>query len=143
MQLKADPTAKDKFGNTPFNDAVRAKHDDVVAIMKVIDQMHPAIFCIRQSFVELHPFIWDCLDFSSECVCCCAMMQKFDPDISFKLPGNELGVQMCQVTIWRAFFTFSRLSWQDVLLFQAAYSGKLEDIKRLVKNGGKTSYFIM
>jgi hypothetical protein len=45
MQLKADPTAKDKFGNTPFNDAVRAKHDDVVAIMKVIDQMHPAIFC--------------------------------------------------------------------------------------------------
>jgi hypothetical protein len=45
MHLKADPTAKDKFGNTPFNDAVRAKHDDVVAIIKVIDQTHPAIFC--------------------------------------------------------------------------------------------------
>ena len=45
MHLKADPTSKDKFGNTPFNDAVRAKHDDVVAIIKVIDQTHPAIFC--------------------------------------------------------------------------------------------------
>ena len=103
MHLKADPTAKDKFGNTPFNDAVRAKHDDVVAIIKVIDQTHPSIF------VEFHTFIGDCSD-SSEFVCYCAMMQKFDPDISFKLPGNELGVQMCQVTIWRAFFTFSRLS---------------------------------
>jgi hypothetical protein len=59
----------------------------------------------KQSFVELHSFIWDYLDFS-ECVCYCAMMQRFDPDISFKLPGNELGVQMCQVTNLRAFFIF-------------------------------------
>ena len=48
MNLKADPTAKDKFGNTPLNDVVRSKHDEVVAVI-----------------------------------------EKFDPEISFKLAGNE------------------------------------------------------
>jgi ankyrin repeat protein len=37
MNLKADPTAKDKFGNTPFNDAVRSKHDEFVAVIKRFD----------------------------------------------------------------------------------------------------------
>jgi len=72
MNLKADPTAKDKFGNTPFNDAVRSKHDAVITVIK-----------------------------------------KFDPEISFKLAGNELGVMMCQ----------------------AAFSGRLDEMKRLVNNG--------
>ena len=48
MNLASDPTAKDKFDNTPFNDAVRSKHDEVVSVIK-----------------------------------------KFDPEISFKLAGNE------------------------------------------------------
>lgn len=34
---KADPSAKDKFGNSPFNDAVRSKQDRVVALMKALD----------------------------------------------------------------------------------------------------------
>jgi hypothetical protein len=72
LEKKADPSAKDHFGNTPFNDAVRSKHDAVAAIVK-----------------------------------------KFDPNISFKLPGNEAGVLMCQ----------------------ASFEGKLDDIKRLVANG--------
>jgi ankyrin repeat protein len=72
MNLKADPTAKDKFGNTPFNDAVRSKHDAVITVIK-----------------------------------------KFDPEISFKLAGNELGVMLCQ----------------------AAFSGRLDEMKRLVNNG--------
>ena len=72
LSLKADPTAKDKFGNTPFNDAVRSKHDNIVSIMK-----------------------------------------KEDPNIAFKLGGNETGVLMCQ----------------------AAFHGKIDDIKRLVGNG--------
>jgi ankyrin repeat protein len=72
MNLKADPTVKDKFGNTPFNDAVRSKHDAVVAVIK-----------------------------------------KFDSEILFKLAGNELGVMMCQ----------------------AAFSGRLDEMKRLVNNG--------
>ena len=59
MQLKADPTAKDKFGNTPFNDAVRAKHDDVVGIIKVIDQ---TVFCWTP-FLHLRLFrlLWMCM----------------------------------------------------------------------------------
>lgn len=72
LSLKADPTAKDKFGNTPFNDCVRSKHDTIVSIMR-----------------------------------------KEDPNITFKLGGNETGVLMCQ----------------------AAHHGKIDDIKRLVVNG--------
>ena len=59
-------------GNTPFNDAVRSKHDNVVSVFK-----------------------------------------KNDPNLTFKLAGNELGVLMCQ----------------------AANEGRLDDIKRLVVNG--------
>ena len=59
-------------GNTPFNDAVRSKHDGVVSIFK-----------------------------------------KHDPNLTFKLAGNESGVLMCQ----------------------AAYDGRLVDIQRLVVNG--------
>ena len=72
INLKVDPTAKDKFGNTSFNDTVGSKHDEVVAVIK-----------------------------------------KFDPEISFKLAGNELGVIICQ----------------------AAFSGRLDEMKRLVING--------
>ena len=72
LEQKADPTVKDKFGNTPFNDCVRSKHDKVVSIIK-----------------------------------------EYDPNISFKLGENEMGVLMCQ----------------------AAFDGRLEDIKRLVING--------
>jgi ankyrin repeat protein len=72
LSLKADPTAKDKLGNTPFNDCVRSKHDNVVSLMR-----------------------------------------KDDPNISFKLGGNETGVLMCQ----------------------AAFHNNIEDIKRLVVNG--------
>jgi len=72
FDMKADAAAKDKFGNSPFNDAVRSKHDAVALIMK-----------------------------------------KKDPNISFKLPGNETGVLMCQ----------------------ASFEGRLEDIKRYVAAG--------
>jgi ankyrin repeat protein len=72
LEQKADPTVKDKFGNTPFNDCVRSKHDKVVSIIK-----------------------------------------DYDPNITFKLAENEMGVLMCQ----------------------AAFDGRLEDIQRLVING--------
>jgi ankyrin repeat protein len=72
LEQKADPTAKDKLGNTPFNDCVRSKHDKVVAIIK-----------------------------------------QFDPNVTFKLSENETGVLMCQ----------------------AAFDGRLEEIKRLIVNG--------
>ena len=42
-----------------------------------------------------------------------AMMRRLDPNIAFKLGGNELGVLMCQ----------------------AAFDARLDDIKRLVNNG--------
>ena len=38
LELKADPTAKDKMGNSPFNDAVRSKHDTVAAVIKKVDR---------------------------------------------------------------------------------------------------------
>jgi len=41
------------------------------------------------------------------------VIRKYDPNISFKLGANELGVLMCQ----------------------AAYSNNLEDLKRLTTNG--------
>ena len=72
MELRADPTAKDKMGNSAFNDAVRSKHDAVVRVMKAHDR-----------------------------------------NVSFKLAGNEVGVLLCQ----------------------AAFNSKIEDIKRLVDNG--------
>ena len=72
MELRADPTAKDKMGNSAFNDAVRSKHDAVVRVMKA-----------------------------------------HDGNVSFKLAGNEIGVLLCQ----------------------AAFNSKIEDIKRLVDNG--------
>ena len=72
MELRADPTAKDKMGNSAFNDAVRSKHDAVVRVMKA-----------------------------------------HDGNVSFKLAGNETGVLLCQ----------------------AAFNSKIEDIKRLVDNG--------
>ena len=72
MELRADPTAKDKMGNSAFNDAVRSKHDAVVRVMKANDG-----------------------------------------NVSFKLAGNEIGVLLCQ----------------------AAFNSKIEDIKRLVDNG--------
>jgi len=72
LVAKADPTVKDKQHNTPFNDAVRAKHDNVVKIIR-----------------------------------------KHDPNIQFKLGGNDLGVLMCQ----------------------AAFDGRLEDLKRYVNTG--------
>ena len=37
MNLASDPTVKDKFDNTPFNDAVRSKHDEVVSVIKKFD----------------------------------------------------------------------------------------------------------
>ena len=40
-------------------------------------------------------------------------MRRMDPNIAFKLGGNELGVLMCQ----------------------AAFEGRLQDMKRLVDNG--------
>ena len=40
-------------------------------------------------------------------------MRRLDPNIAFKLGGNELGVLMCQ----------------------AAFHGRLDDMKRLVNNG--------
>ena len=40
-------------------------------------------------------------------------MRRMDPNIAFKLGGNELGVLMCQ----------------------AAFHGRLDDMKRLVNNG--------
>jgi len=71
LQLNADPSAKDKFGNTPLNDAVRSKHDATAAFLK-----------------------------------------KSDANLAYVLPGNELGVLMCQ----------------------AAFDGKLDDIQRLIQN---------
>ena len=41
------------------------------------------------------------------------LMRRMDPNIAFKLGGNELGVLMCQ----------------------AAFDGRLQDMKRLVDNG--------
>ena len=72
LELRADATAKDKMGNSAFNDAVRSKHDAVVRVMKAHDR-----------------------------------------NVSFKLAGNEVGVLLCQ----------------------AAFNSKIEDIKRLVDNG--------
>jgi len=72
LDAKADPTVKDKHSNTPFNDAVRSKHDHIVKIIK-----------------------------------------KHDANISFKLAGNDLGVLMCQ----------------------AAFDGRLDDMKRYVNTG--------
>ena len=72
IESKADVGAKDKFGNTPFNDAVKSKHDDIAKYMRTAD-----------------------------------------PNMSFKLAGNELGVLLCQ----------------------AASGNNLAEIKRLVNNG--------
>ena len=38
LSKKADPASKDKLGNSPFNDAVRSKHDNVVAVIKKHDR---------------------------------------------------------------------------------------------------------
>ena len=35
LKLKADPTLKDNFGNTPFKDAVLAKFDRIAALMRL------------------------------------------------------------------------------------------------------------
>ena len=72
LEIKADPSAKDAHGNTPFNDCVRLKHDHIVKIIR-----------------------------------------KHDPNISFKLANDEMGVLLCQ----------------------AAFENNLPDLKRLISNG--------
>ena len=37
LESKADPSAKDAHGNTPFNDCVRLKHDNVVKLIRKHD----------------------------------------------------------------------------------------------------------
>ncbi|EKX38334.1 hypothetical protein GUITHDRAFT_61596, partial [Guillardia theta CCMP2712] len=72
LELRADANAKDKFENTPVNDAVRTKHD------KVIDVIRSHMKSIRYS-----------------------------------LPGSQVGVELCE----------------------AAATGNLEQITRLLNNG--------
>ncbi|EKX34969.1 hypothetical protein GUITHDRAFT_44781, partial [Guillardia theta CCMP2712] len=34
LEMRADPNQKDNYDNTPVNDAVRNKHDEVVRVMR-------------------------------------------------------------------------------------------------------------
>ena len=72
LELRADANAKDKFENTPVNDAVRTKHD------KVID-----------------------------------VIRSHTKSIKYSLPGSQVGVELCE----------------------AAATGNLEQITRLLNNG--------